>query len=181
MYYILICFWVALWRNFNYCRILSKTPSIIMKPFSVKLGNTEKGGIYLKKLLFLIVGLLLILSACGNESKSVSADDVIQQFKDDGLEVGDVSDLPEKEYGNTRKEGKRILIPSLGEDAGGRLFVFENEKDLKQAKSYYDELGNSSPLFYSHTYRSGNVLLQMNGDMSDEDFKKYTESMDKVK
>ncbi|MEA0565834.1 hypothetical protein [Lysinibacillus irui] len=42
------------------------------------------------------------------------------------MEVGEVSDLPNKEFGNGRKEGKRILIPSLGEESGGRLFIFKD-------------------------------------------------------
>ena len=105
---------------------------------------------------------------------------IVKKFKDEGLEVGEVSDLPEKEYGNTRKEGKRILIPSLGEDSGGRLFLFDNEEDLQLAKSYYDSLGDAGPLFFSHTHQKGNFLFQMNGDMTDEDFKKYADVMDNL-
>jgi len=109
-----------------------------------------------------------------------STEDVIQHFKDDNLELGEVSDLPNDEFGNIRKEGKRILIPSLGADAGGRLFLFEKEEDLQKAKSYYDELGNSGPMFYSHTHQSGLFLIQMNGDMEDNEFAKYAASLEKA-
>ncbi|UAW07777.1 stress protein [Psychrobacillus phage PVJ1] len=124
--------------------------------------------------------LALLQQGSAKENVSLTTEDVIQQFKDDGLEVGGTSDLENREFGNTRKEGKRILIPSLGEDAGGRLFLFKNEKDLAQAKSYYDELGNAGAIFYSHTHQKGNFLLQMNGDMSDADFKKYADSLDSI-
>lgn len=138
----------------------------------------------LKKILIGFAMLMvLVLAACGgngDSATSATADDVIQQFKDDGLEVGEVSDLESREYGNTRDEGKRVLIPSLGEDAGGRLFVFKDEDGLKEAKSYYDELGNGAPMLYSHTHANGVYLLQMNGDMSDEDFAKYADSLDKA-
>lgn len=136
----------------------------------------------MKKILlsmFLLLTITLLVACGGNESSSTT-DDVIQNFKDDGLEVGEVSELPNKEYGNTREEGKRVLIPSLGEDTGGRLFRFDNEKDLKEAKKYYDDLADAGPMFYSHTHQKGNFLLQMNGDMTDEDFKKYADSLDKV-
>lgn len=106
--------------------------------------------------------------------------DVIKYFKDEGLELGESSDLPNDEFGNIRKEGKRILIPSLGTDSGGRLFLFENEENLKKVKSYYDELGNSGPMFYSHTHQSGLFLLQMNGDMDDNEFARYAASLDKA-
>lgn len=122
-----------------------------------------------------------LLTACGGKESSYTTDDVIQKFKDDGLEVGEVSDLENKEFGNTREEGKRILIPSLGEDSGGRLFLFKNEIDLKEAKKYYDELGDAGPMFYSHTHQKGNFLFQMNGDMEDKDFKKYADSLDSIK
>ena len=128
-----------------------------------------------------MLSLVLLLSACGNGGSSATTADVVQQFKDDGLEVGKTSELPNKEFGNIREEGIRLLIPSLGDDAGGRVFLFDNEDDMATAKSYYDELGNAGAMFYSHTHTTGNLLLQMNGDMSDEDFKKYADSMDKLK
>ncbi len=109
-----------------------------------------------------------------------STEDVIKHFKDDNLELGEVSDLPNDEFGNIWKEGKRLLIPSLGADAGGRLFLFENEEDLQKAKSYYDELGNSGPMFYSHTHQSELFLIQMNGDMEDNEFAKYAASLEKA-
>ncbi|MFJ8103093.1 hypothetical protein [Lysinibacillus sp. NPDC096212] len=109
-----------------------------------------------------------------------TTDDVIKHFKDDGLELGEASDLPKDEFGNIRKEGKRIFIPSLGDNSGGRIFLFDNEENLKKAKSYYDELGNSSPMFYSHTHQSGKFLLQMNGDMEDNEFAKYASSLEKA-
>ncbi|WP_253278862.1 hypothetical protein [Psychrobacillus sp. FJAT-21963] len=125
--------------------------------------------------------LALLQHGSTNQNASLTTEDVIKKFKDDGLEVGGTFDLDNREFGNTRIEGKRILIPSLGEDAGGRLFLFKNEKDLAQAKSYYDELGNAGPIFYSHTHQKGNFLLQMNGDMSDSNFKRYADSMDSLK
>lgn len=148
----------------------------------------------MKKLIFSVALILSLgLTACGDETvneandtknqeeKKVlakTADDVIESFKNDGLEVGDISDLESKEFGNIRKEGKRILIRSLGTDAGGRLFLFDKEENLNEVKSYYDELGKSGPLFYSHTYQSGLFLLQMNGDMTDDNFARYAASLD---
>ena len=138
--------------------------------------------INMKKLLLptILSTLLIVLAACGGSESSHSTDDVIQSFKDAGLEIGATSDLAKKEYGNTREEGKRILVPALGEDSGGRLFKFKNEKGLIAAKSYYDELGNGAPMLYSHTYANGVFLLQMNGDMEDAEFEKYKNAMDEA-
>ncbi|PFR37315.1 stress protein [Bacillus cereus] len=138
-----------------------------------------------KRLAVLLIGALLLfgLSACDSVksvTSNVTVGKVIEEFKAAGLEADNPSDLPEKEFGNTRKEAKRILVPALGEDNGGRIFEFKNKEDLEKAKKYYDDLGNGNQMLFSHTYAKGNFLIQMNGDMEDAQFNKYKEIMDKV-
>ncbi|PHC44550.1 stress protein [Bacillus toyonensis] len=138
-----------------------------------------------KRLAVLLIGALLLfgLSACDSVksmTSNVTIGKVIEEFKAAGLEADNPSDLPEKEFGNTRKEAKRILVPALGEDSGGRIFEFKNKEDLEKAKKYYDDLGNGNQMLFSHTYAKGNFLIQMNGDMEDAQFNKYKEVMDKV-
>ncbi|MGG0643112.1 stress protein [Sporosarcina gallistercoris] len=156
----------------------------------------------MKRILGLVMlSVLLLLAACGGTDKTstdtvkndttdkheaeepvkeITTDDMISAFKKDGLEIGDVTDLEKKEFGDTREEGKRILVPSLGEDAGGRIFRFKDKEGLAKAKEYYVTLGESGPLFYSHTYEKGLFLLQMNGDMEDAKFEQYEKVMDAI-
>ncbi|WP_025149528.1 hypothetical protein [Bacillus sp. H1a] len=139
--------------------------------------------------------LLMGMAACSSNEKTASESkpkqeakkpepitttSLINEFKKAGLEAENATDLPQKEFGNMRKDGKRILVPALGQDNGGRLFEFSKKEDLEKAKKYYDDLSNSNPILFSHTYAKGNFLLQMNGDMKDEEFNKYKEVMDKV-
>ncbi|PEW83734.1 stress protein [Bacillus cereus] len=139
--------------------------------------------------------LLMGMAACSSNEKTASESkpkqevkkpepitttSLINEFKKAGLEAENPTDLPQKEFGNMRKNGKRILVPALGQDNGGRLFEFNKKEDLEKAKKYYDDLSNSAPMLFSHTYAKGNFLLQMNGDMKDEEFTKYKEVMDKV-
>lgn len=138
-----------------------------------------------KRFTVLLMGALLLfgLTACDSVksmTSNVTVGKVIEEFKAAGLEAENPSDLPEKEFGNTRKEAKRILVPALGEDSGGRVFEFKNKDDLEQAKKYYDDLGNGNQMLFSHTYAKGNFLIQMNGDMEDAQFNKYKEVIDKV-
>ncbi|MDZ4619304.1 MULTISPECIES: stress protein [Bacillus cereus group] len=138
-----------------------------------------------KRLAVLLIGALLLfgLSACDSVksmTSNVTVGKIIEEFKAAGLEADNPSDLPEKEFGNIRKEAKRILVPALGEDSGGRIFEFKNKEDLEKAKKYYDDLGNGNQMLFSHTYAKGNFLIQMNGDMEDAQFNKYKEVMDKV-
>lgn len=142
------------------------------------------GGAFMKKYLFLFAIMFIgLLTACSSESSNeekVTVNKLITAFTEAGLEAEDPTELDNKEFGNTREEGMRILVPSLGEDAGGRVFEFKNKEDMEKAKSYYDELSAQGPLFYSHTYSKGNFLLQMNGDMEDGQFEKYKKVMDEV-
>ncbi|PEP22052.1 stress protein [Bacillus wiedmannii] len=139
--------------------------------------------------------LLMGMAACSSNDKTateskpkqeekkpepVTTTSLISEFKKAGLEAENPTDLEQKEFGNMRKDGKRILTPKLGEDKGGRVFEFSKKEDLEKAKKYYDDLGNSAPMLFSHTYTKGKFLLQMNGDMKDEEFNKYKEVMDKV-
>ncbi|MES9700745.1 stress protein [Bacillus sp. JJ927] len=152
-----------------------------------------------KKLLTTLAcsALIMGLTACGSNDKASTSSDskpkqeakkpepvttasLINEFKKAGLEAENATDLPQKEFENMRKDGKRILTPALGDDKGGRVFEFSKKEDLEKAKKYYDELSNSNPMLFSHTYAKGNFLLQMNGDMKDEEFNKYKEVMDKV-
>ncbi|TPV37234.1 stress protein [Bacillus dicomae] len=138
-----------------------------------------------KKLSGFLISILLLfgLTACDSiksMTSNVTIGKVIEEFKGAGLEAERPTDLPQKEFGNTRKDAKRILVPALGEDSGGRLFEFKNKEDLEQAKKYYDDLGNGNQMLFSHTYAKGNFLLQMNGDMEDAEFNKYKEVMDKT-
>lgn len=60
---------------------------------------------------------------------------------------------------------RRFLIPSLGEEQGGRLFVCKDEKEAATLKTFYDKLGESSALFHSWTYQKGGVLVQLSGSL----------------
>ncbi|MEH6933444.1 hypothetical protein, partial [Bacillus sp. JJ783] len=101
--------------------------------------------------------LLMGLAACGSNDKASTSSDtkpkqeakkpeqvtttsLINEFKKAGLEAENATDLPQKEFGNMRKDGKRILTPKLGDDKGGRVFEFSKKEDLEKAKKYYDEL-----------------------------------------
>lgn len=111
----------------------------------------------------------LVLTACGGSPAAISPDDVLAKFKTAGLEVGEVTPLQPADYGAApllcQDGARRFLIPSLGPDNGGRLFVCASESDAAKLKAYYDELGKASALFHSWTYQKGGVLVQINGDL----------------
>ena len=123
-----------------------------------------------RPMVLVCIALALLLAACGGSpSATVTPDQVLQQFKAAGLEVGTVTTMAPADYGPApllcQDGARRFLIPSLGEDKGGRLFVCAAAGDAAKLKTYYDALGTSSALFHSWTYQKGGVLLQINGEL----------------
>lgn len=125
-----------------------------------------------QKTFVLFVLIVLVLSACGS---SVTGDDVVTAFKNAGLEAEGAYAMTKDDYGFGPYvcTGTRFLIPSIGADNGGRVFICDNTEDLELLKNYYDELGRSSALFFSWTFVKGNVLVQINGDLPEDKARQY--------
>jgi hypothetical protein len=125
-------------------------------------------------IVFVIVALVLV--ACGG-APSVSAEDVLGRFKAAALDAETPTKMDAKAYGLTpflcQDGARRFLIPSLGPDSGGRLFVCANAGDATKLKTYYDKLGEGSAIFHSWTYQKGGVLVQINGGLDQAQAEKY--------
>jgi hypothetical protein len=112
-------------------------------------------------------------------------DQVISAFKKDGLGVGKTSDAKDEGAGGLAPDlaisGTRFLIPSLGEDSGGRIWSFSNPEDLEKMRKYYTELGESSAMLKSWVIVRENILVQINGVLPKEKAKKYEGSLNSIK
>lgn len=107
--------------------------------------------------------------------KSSSAQ-VVNGFSSAGLEAENPRLMTRDHYGMapmTAMEGTRFLVPSLGEDSGGRIFSFASEQDLQQMRRYYVELGSASALFFSWVFTKDNMLVQINGGLPEEKAGQY--------
>lgn len=100
-----------------------------------------------------------------------------------GLEFESPSEMTKDDYGMaplTAKKGVRFFIPSLCSDCGGRLFTFSTKEDLESIYRYYDELGKQSAMFFSWVFFKDNVLIQINGDLSEEKALEYQTALDTI-
>ncbi len=101
-----------------------------------------------------------------------SSEEVVEAFRGAGLEV-DKSYPVRREPGweessvaDSFVDGTRFEIPSLGRDAGGRVFVCGSRDELEMMRSYYIDIEASfGPSSHSHLYDEGLVLLQINGQL----------------
>lgn len=131
----------------------------------------------MRRLTTTILALALLLTACGGSAAVISPDDVIAKFKAAGLDAEQPAKMTPDMYGPApllcQDGARRFLLPALGADKGGRLFVCANEADAGKLKTYYDELGKGSALFHSWTYQKGGVLVQLNGELDQATADKY--------
>lgn len=138
----------------------------------------------MKKLLGVLMVGILILTACGQ--KEVALTDIVKGFKDARLTADNGRKMERDDFGLAPMKAENAYIFEVGESydeaINGRLFQFDDEDDLNQTKKYYDNLGEESATLYSHTFKSedGKYLMQMNGDIDDETFNKYKDTMNKV-
>lgn len=103
--------------------------------------------------------------------------DVVQAFRDAGLEIGEsypVEQEPgweERPVPGTYEEATRFLVPSLGEDAGGRVFVFGSEEDLRAVRDFYEGL---APSTRPYVYVEGLVLVQVSNALPEGEAERYS-------
>ncbi len=138
---------------------------------------------------FATVIVIALLCACqASPAKSTfekwTTAQVTSAFTASGLECESTRSMTKDDYGMgpmTAKEGTRFLIPSLGDDNGGRIFSFSSQDDLDKTKTYYVELGKSSALFFSWVFVKDNILVQINGDLPEATARKYETSLNTIK
>lgn len=100
---------------------------------------------------------------------------VIAAFKAAGLEAESVHPLTRDEYKLAPYvcTGTRFLIPSLGPDTGGRIFVCPNQEDLALLFDFYTEMGRASAMLSSWLFPKGLMLVQITGELPDAKARQY--------
>ncbi len=116
-----------------------------------------------------------LLTACGGGGKEFTGDDVIAAFKSAGLEAEDPRAMTQDDYGLGPfvGAGTRFFLPSLCDDCGGRIIITDNNEDTEAVRDYYVTLGETSAAFFSWVTVRDNIVLQMNGDLPEDQFRQY--------
>jgi hypothetical protein len=103
-------------------------------------------------------------------------DQVIAAFQAAGVEMKDPRPMTKDDYGLSPMSaimGTRFLTPSVCADCGGRIFTFATPKDLEISQTYYTNLSKVSAALFSWVFVKDNILVQINGDMKEEQARKY--------
>jgi hypothetical protein len=124
----------------------------------------------------LLAVLLAVVLLLGLVNRDPTAEEVIQAFRDEGLEVGEVQSISRSEdrslIPKTYEEQVSFTIPSSGERVKGRVFTFPSRETLDPVREYYEEFGS---MFSSYVYVEGNVLVQIAGDVPEDQAERYGE------
>lgn len=136
----------------------------------------------MKKLLGVLMLGVLILIGCSNSTlsvnKNITVDDVVKTFQDSGLKAEDPKEMTKDDYGMGPMKAEEGRIVKIGDDMNARVFSYKNEADLDQMKAYYDELGKESAMLFSWTIKQKNILVQLNGDLPEEEYNKYKKALE---
>ena len=114
----------------------------------------------------LAAALLVVTSAVRADPTTA---DILAAFAAAGLPVASAGRMQPKDYGFAPYvcTGERFLIPALGPDNGGRVFVCPNMQDRDALAEYYRGLARVSAAFFSWVFPVGNSLVQINGDLDE--------------
>lgn len=123
----------------------------------------------------------LLLTACGGaQTAARTPDSIVAAFKAAGLEAETPTAMVASDYGAAPfvATGVRFLIPSIGADSGGRAFVGTKD-EITQLRNYYEALGKQSALLFSWVFVTpdGKALVQINGELPEDQAKKYEEAL----
>lgn len=72
----------------------------------------------------------------------------------------------------TYEEQVSFTIPSSGERVKGRVFTFPSRETLDPVGEYYEEFRSA---FSSYVYVEGNALVQIVGDVPEDQAERYGE------
>ncbi len=125
----------------------------------------------------------LIAGANPNRYDKWTSAQVVDAFRDAGLDVGNPRPLTKADYGlapYVGKEGTRFFIPSLGSDRGGRIISFENAEELARLQKYYVDAGKASAAISSWVYVRDNVLVQINGSLPEDRARRYEDALNNM-
>ena len=132
----------------------------------------------MKRCAVLLMLALVLVSCSSSGQSSLTVDQAMQAFRDTGLECENpqpVSKTDDSPLPKTFVEAKRCVVPSVDADHGLRVFAFDNERDLKMVKDYYEGF---SGFLGSYVYVRDNLLFQTSVSMPKELAEQYREVLE---
>lgn len=125
-------------------------------------------------------------------SKSLTAQEIANNLKEDGLPIGnlivytaetDDNQLlgrPNQYISRVRFADNTVDQSDSDDPVGGSIETFNNVSDLEVRKEYCEAISKSIPMFAQYYYVNGNYLLRIDNAVTPENAKKYEEAFAKI-
>lgn len=152
-------------------------------------------------ILAILIATMTLLTGCGESKNTQSAEEIINNMKNENSNIGKVvvytesTDLnkllgrPGQYTSKVSFEDKRLEQENANnefmteeernEPTGGTIEVFSNASDMKKRKEYIEGFSTSS-MFSQYIYSKDNVLLRVDGDLTPSQAKEYEELLNKI-
>lgn len=137
----------------------------------------------MNKIIILTGAILFTISCAILAPDQTNPQAVIDAFKAAGLEAENTRPMTKEDYGLAPlgDEGIRFFIPSLGPDKGGRVIFYKDLNYVEKARDFYANLGKESALLFTWVFTNGNIVVQINGDLPEEQARKYEQVLNELK
>lgn len=139
-----------------------------------------------RRVALVLLAVSLLTSACGGAPRfeKWSASQAAEAIQQAGLQFQNPRPMGKEDYGlapMNATEAIRFFLPSLCADCGGRLYSFSTKEDMDLMEKYYVELGKASGAFFSWVFTYDNLLIQINGDLSEERAREYEKVLKSIR
>ncbi len=107
----------------------------------------------------------------------------VTAFKRAGLEAENIIPMTTADFIHMPEQpiaGIRFFIPSAGQGIGGKILAFETLRELEAVRTYYNELGQSDPMFSSRIFVNQNLILQLDRDVPDNQAALYERALNNI-
>jgi hypothetical protein len=157
----------------------------------------------MRRILLAIAAAALFLAACGGSGtplpapgtsgKTLSAQQVLDQLKAQGVPIGasvvytaetDVNHQLGRPNGYVAKANfnDTRLKPAddFSTDAGGSVEIFSNSDGATARKKYIDDIGKALPMLSEYSYINGGILLRVSSTLTPAQAAEYEAALKKV-
>jgi hypothetical protein len=99
-----------------------------------------------------------------------SPGDIVKAFNENGLEVEKTEPVNKSDYSSLpakAKEAIKFTVPLIGEEGIGCILSFEVKSNMEEIRKHYLDKNKKEEL-YSWTFVKDNILIVLNGVISEE-------------
>ena len=115
--------------------------------------------------------------------RQFAGQNVIEAFRQNGLEAegGHLEDPSDRGLVPKVCDAWRFLIPSIGVDAGGRVYDCPDQRDLDLIVDYHVRVCDAFPVWCPWRYTRANIFVMINSDLPEAKAVRYRDVLARMR